>query len=247
MTGPIENSKGEVLDAVFEQAKPGHRKNGYLVVMGHGVTANKDRPILVDTAKAINEAGFDTLRFSFAGNGDSEGEFRDATISKEVEDLGAVLNQVAAGRSIIYVGHSMGGAVGVLRAASDARIVGLVSLAGMVSTRKFAETEFGDVIPDEGFMWEDEDCPLSSAFMEDLCEKVVSVAPAASEVRVPWLLVHGTEDDVVLPEDSEQIQSLRGGDVTLVSIEGGDHMMSDPTLRAKTASSVASWIAQNFS
>ncbi|MGE9289442.1 MAG: alpha/beta hydrolase [Puniceicoccales bacterium] len=242
----IQNSLGEKLDCAFEPGLPGKHKEGILAVLGHGVTANKDRPILTETAKAINAIGIDTLRFSFAGNGDSEGDFRDANISKEVGDLGAVLDKVAEGRKILYVGHSMGGAVGVLRTAMDSRIQGLISLAGMVNTKTFAETEFGEEIPDEGCMWEDDSCPLSSSYMKDLCETIVSVAPMAGEITVPWLLVHGTADDVIPLSDSEEIQSIRGEAVELVRIEGGDHMMSEPAHLEKTASTVAGWIERNF-
>ena len=50
-------------------------------------------------------------------------------------------------KKIAYIGHSMGAAIGVLSTARDNRIRCLVSLAGMVDTRKFAETEFGGEIP----------------------------------------------------------------------------------------------------
>ena len=51
------------------------------------------------------------LECHFTGNGDSEGTFSRLHHRKEVEDLGSVLDIVAAGRQIIYAGHSMGGAV----------------------------------------------------------------------------------------------------------------------------------------
>ena len=90
-----------------------------------------------------------------------------------------------------------GGAVGVLAAAKDDRIKFLISLAGMVSTEKFYDTEFREETPDTGCMWDEPDCPLSSAFENDL-KGIHSTAPQAAQVTVPWLLVHGTEDDVVL-------------------------------------------------
>ena len=93
--------------------------------------------------------GIRALRFSFSGNGASEGRFIDSTISKEVDDLCVVLDRLKD-YAICYVGHSMGGAVGVLRASEDSRIQLLVSLAGMVHTKAFAQREFGDVTPDEG-------------------------------------------------------------------------------------------------
>ena len=164
MFGTIRNSSGEVLDYTFHAGTEGSR---HIAVLGHGVTGNKDRPFVVALAEGLAAAGIHALRFSFAGNGASEGRFADATISKEVGDLGAVLSALD-GYSVCYVGHSMGGAVGVL--SRDERIRLLVSLAGMVHTRAFAEREFGEEVPDEGCMWDEPDCPLSQAYMDDMAQ-----------------------------------------------------------------------------
>ena len=146
MFGEIKNIHGERIDHTFHQ---GDAKSKNLVLLGHGVTGNKDRPFLVTLAEALAAAGLNTLRFSFTGNGASGGRFADATISKEVADLGSVLD-ACAGRKVCYIGHSMGGAVGVLRASQDPRIRWLVSLAGMVRTAAFAQREFGTVKPGAG-------------------------------------------------------------------------------------------------
>ena len=170
-------------------------------------------------------AGISALRFSFSGNGESEGKFTDSTISKEVDDLGAVLD-VLEGYTVCYVGHSMGGAVGVLRASEDKRIQLLVSLAGMVHTRAFAQREFGDVTPDEGFMWDEPDCPLSQAYMDDLTQ-IGTVVDLASQITVPWLLVHGDEDDVVPIEDSRDILARAHDQTQLIRLQGANHVFSD--------------------
>ena len=240
----IQNPQGETLDYTFAPGADASKKDGWIVVLGHGVTGDKERPVVVDPANALNAAGFDTLRFSFAGNGDSEGDFRDATISKEVGDLTAVLNAVAtAYPNIAYVGHSMGGAVGVIQAAKDPRIHALVSLAGMVDTKAFAQTEFGAETPDAGLMWEEDDCPLSSKFMHDLCDTIGSVAPLAESVSVPWLLVHGRADDVVLPKDTQTIRDRKGDAVKVVWVEGADHSFNDPAHKTQMTEAVVAWLS----
>ena len=200
MFGDIVNAQGESLDCAFHEGGSGADA---LVVLGHGVTGNKDRPFLVVLAEALAEAGLPTVRFSFSGNGDSGGQFVDSTISKEVDDLGAVLD-AAGERAICYVGHSMGGAVGVLRASRDERIRLLVSLAGMVHTTAFNEREFGEVEPDAGCMWDEPECPLSRAYVDDM-NSIGTVVDRAGAIQVPWLLVHGSEDDVVPVGDSHDI------------------------------------------
>ena len=243
MNALIQNSTGEKLDYTFSHGHQESRQAGWIVVLGHGVTGDKDRPLIVDTAKALNAAGFDTLRFSYAGNGDSDGDFRDATITKEVADLDAVLDAVCPEYSrICYIGHSMGAAVGVIQAAKDKRINALISLAGMVNTRAFAETEFGQETPDQGLMWDEACCPLSSAYMTDLCTTIQSVAPQAKSISAPWLLLHGSEDDVVSPSDTRQVQQLKGNAVDVVFIEGADHSFNQADHKEQATAKAAAWL-----
>lgn len=220
MFGTIRNPSGEALDYTFHAGAQGERR---IAVLGHGVTGNKDRPFVVALAEGLAAIGIHALRFSFAGNGASEGRFADATISKEVADLGAVLS-VLDGYSVCYVGHSMGGAVGVL--SRDERIGRLVSLAGMVHTRAFAEREFGAEVPGEGCMWDDPDCPLSQAYMDDMVQ-IDTVVERGAEIAVPWLLIHGSEDDVVPMADAHDIVARAGGNAALVVIDGADHVFSE--------------------
>ena len=242
MFGTIKNKLGETLDYTFHEGSANCRD---LLIIGHGVTGNKDRPFVVALADAVSASGTNVIRFSFAGNGDSDGQFRDCTISKEVDDLQAVLSVVEEKNyRAIYAGHSMGGAVGVLTAAKDSRIKFLISLAGMVSTEKFYDTEFGEETPDTGCMWEEPDCPLSSAFKNDL-KGIHSTAPQAAQIMVPWLLVHGTADDVVLIDDSQEAYSLASEPKKLVEIKGANHVFSEggqkPMIEA-----VIGWLQANL-
>lgn len=222
MFGEFKNLYGEKIDYTMH---PGETGSKFLVVIGHGVTGNKDRPFLVALAEGLAAAGIPAMRISFSGNGESEGAFAESTISKEVADLGAVLDAVGQG-NVVYVGHSMGGAVGVIRASEDPRIRFLVSLAGMVHTADFARREFGEVTPDAGCMWDEPDCPLSKKYMNDMAA-IGSVVDRAPQIRVPWLLVHGTEDDVVPIQDSRDIFARANDPKELIEIEGANHVFAE--------------------
>ncbi|MGB1258929.1 MAG: alpha/beta hydrolase family protein [Akkermansiaceae bacterium] len=217
-TANIKNSHDERIDCAFHQGE----KSDRLVIIAHGVTGNKDRPMLITLAEELSAKGWPCLRISFSGNGGSEGEFTDSNITKEVADLLSVIDQAGGGKKIAYIGHSMGGAVGALAAARDERINVLVSLAGMVRTAEFAKREFGDVTPGQGVMWEEEEFPLSQAYMDDLTQ-IDNTLEAAASFRLPWLLVHGTEDDVVFPSDSHTLIDAIKGDKRLLEIEGAGH------------------------
>ena len=238
----ITNSQGETLDYTFHD--PGNQPRDLLII-GHGVTGNKDRPFVVALAEAVANEGMAVLRFSFAGNGASGGDFRDCTISKEVEDLNAVVTAaVNNGYRVTYAGHSMGGAVGVLAASSDDRIRHLISLAGMVNTKDFYDREFGEEKPDEGCMWEEPSCPLSSTYRNDMYD-IGSVASKASEIKVPWLLVHGDADDVVPIEDSREIFALATEPKKIIEIPGANHVFSEAGL-APMSEAVIAWIGETL-
>ena len=242
MDAEIRNAQGEKLDYAYHSAQG---DCPFTVIIGHGVTANMNRPFVETLAKGLAIAGIPALRFSFSGNGDSEGRFEDSCVSKEVEDLGAVIDAVKAqGRRIAYVGHSMGGAVGVMRAAADDRIELLISLAGMVHTAKFAEVEFGEETPGSGFMWGKKGCPLSRAFVDDM-NQIGSVLDLGGQIKVPWLLVHGTADDVVPITESREIFVQAQDPKELVEIENCDHVFdaeTDPESLPIMVRKVTEWL-----
>lgn len=236
----LKNARGERIDFTYHHGRQGARE---LVVIGHGVTGNKDRPFVVALADGLAKAGISAVRISFSGNGGSGGKFTDSTISKEVEDLGSVLDAIE-NRDVCYVGHSMGGAVGVLRTAKDSRIKALVSLAGMVHTKEFAQREFGTVKPGAGFMWDDPNCPLSEVYMEDMA-RIGSVLDQAPKIRVPWLLVHGTQDDVVPIQESREIFARANQPKEFIEMPGANHVFAGE-FTIPMVGNVVSWVKRTL-
>ena len=241
MMPEFRNRHGERIDVTFHDGGSA----GRCLVAGHGVTGNKDRPLMVAVAEGLAACGWNVLRLSFAGNGDSEGRFEEATIRKECEDLSDVLDQLPDEFRVAYCGHSMGAAVGLQSAVTDSRIEVLVSLGGMIRTAKFCETEFGGVTPDEGYMWDDEACPLSKAYVESM-HSIGDLLDEARKLSKPWLLVHGTEDDVVLPEDSRDAYAAAQEPKQLLEIEGADHVFDEQSY-ATVVAAMDAWLTEHFS
>jgi pimeloyl-ACP methyl ester carboxylesterase len=241
MTGTeIRNREGESIDYTFH---PGSRAD-VLVILGHGVTGNKDRPLLVALADGLSGLGWPCLRISYAGNGGSEGRFEDSCISKDVGDLQAVLGMVPETTNAVYAGHSMGGAAGVLTAARDIRICALVSLAGMTHTADFVKREFGDVTPGEGFMWEDEEFPVSRKFVDDLTH-IGDTLSAAEAVTQPWLLIHGDADDVVPVRDGRDAFAAATCEKEWLEIAGAGHSFDESSYPV-IVSTMDRWLTTHF-
>jgi pimeloyl-ACP methyl ester carboxylesterase len=193
----------------------------------------------VALSEALAAEGIASLRFSFSGNGDSEGDFRASCPSKEAVDLSAVLD-ACSGWEVVYAGHSLGAVVGVMVAAHDPRIRALVSLAGMVHTADFARRKFGDLTPGVDTMWDKPECPLSESFLADM-DSVHSVQELGASIAVPWLLIHGTADTVVPAEESEAMLEVAAGEAEMVVMDGVDHVFSDAAAAAM-AQIVTDWV-----
>ena len=236
----IENKHGESLDFSFHA---GDKLNTF-VVIGHGVTANKDRELLVALAEGLADRGWPCLRFSFSGNGSSGGKFEESTISKEMEDLDAILKTIPQEKHVAYIGHSMGGAVGVKKAGTCLSIRCLVSLAGLTHSAEFVDREFGDVVPGEGCMWEDEGCPLSQDFVDDL-RGIENTLDAAAKVFQPWLLIHGEADDVVPIKDSEDAYAAARCEKKLIRIPDAGHMFGKESYRS-IVEAIDEWLAKSM-
>ena len=236
----IRNRSGESIEHSFH---PGARADA-LVILGHGVTGNKDRPHLVALADGLAARGWPCLRISYSGNGGSEGRFEDCCITKEIGDLQAVLDSVPDTAKVAYAGHSMGAAVGVLTAARDLRIRGLVSLAGMTHTAAFVQREFSSVTPGEGFMWDDENCPLSETYVDDLTA-IGDTLSAAAAVIQPWLLIHGAADDLVPLQDSREAHEAATCEKQFLEIAGAGHSFEEANYPQLVAA-VDEWLTLAF-
>lgn len=241
MTGAeIRNRSGESIDYTFH---PGSRAD-VLVILGHGMTGNKDRPLLVALADGLAARGWPCLRISFSGHGGSEGRFADSCISKEVGDLQAVLDVVPNDVNVAYAGHSMGAAVGVLTAARDLRIRALVSLAGMTRAAAFVEREFSGVTPDAGLMWGDENFPLSRTLVDDF-KAIDHTLAAAEAVTQPWLLIHGAADDVVPVQDGLDAFAAATCEKRWLEISGAGHPFDEASYPLLVAA-VDEWLSAAF-
>jgi uncharacterized protein len=236
----LRNIHGERLDHHFH---PGARHDT-LVILGHGLTGNKDRPLLVALAEGLASIGWPCLRVSFSGNGDSQGRFEDSCITRQIGDLQAVLDTVPDYVGIAYVGHSMGSATGVMTAVRDLRIQALISLAGMTHVAAFAQREFVGLVPGKDCIWEDEAFPLSESLVDDM-KTIGSILPSVERLIRPWLLIHGLEDDVVPVADSRDAHAAARNRSELLEIPGAGHVFGEDS-HAAIIAAADSWLARCF-
>jgi pimeloyl-ACP methyl ester carboxylesterase len=113
-----------------------------VLVAGSGATDRDEVvagiPIFGQLANALADAGFLIARYDKRGVGQSGGRLEASTLADYADDLRAVVKFVASrkdvdARRIAVIGHSEGGAVGLIAASKDDRIAALVTLGAFAS------------------------------------------------------------------------------------------------------------------
>jgi len=108
------------------------RANGALAILLHGWEGSSDSNYLLDTALALDAAGFETFRLNFRDHGDSHhlnpGLFHSCRLDEVVQAVGVVAAEHragddAAGGPVFLVGFSLGGNF-ALRVARNAPAAG---------------------------------------------------------------------------------------------------------------------------
>lgn len=87
-------------------------------VFAHCFTCSKDSRAARYVSSALAEKGIATLRFDFAGLGESEGEFDSTTLAHDVDDIVAAAGALRERYPVpvLLVGHSLGGAAALAAA-----------------------------------------------------------------------------------------------------------------------------------
>lgn len=176
------------------------------------------------------------LRFDYYGHGTSFGEFHHGTISRWLEDSLAALDELTEGGQVL-VGSSMGGWLALLCAlARPERIKGLVLIAPAADFTEALmwagfSAEIRRQIMEEGAYFEPSqygaDYPITRELIEDGRKHLILGKPIGLDI--PIRILQGMQDeDVPHAHAMRLVQALRGDDVTLTLIKGGDHRLSTP-------------------
>lgn len=191
--------------------------------------------------------GRSCLRFDYSGHGQSEGEFRDGTITRWREDCLQVISELTDG-PLVLVGSSMGGWLACLVAAAiPERIAAMVLIApaadfteklmrpGLPPQAQAALRETGVWLrPSE---YGEEPYPITRALLEDGARWSILEGSVAVEAPVR-ILQGGADPDVPWPHALELANQIKGEDVVFTLIRDGDHRLSRPQDLARLIAAV---------
>ncbi len=201
--------------------------------------------VLAEQAQASGGA---YVRFDYFGHGESDGAFKDGTISRWREDALAVIDELTEG-PLVLVGSSMGGWLACLAAiARSDRVKAMVLIAPAPDfTEKLMTPELSDeakaaiardgswIRPSE---YDDGGYPITRDLLEDGARW--SILPGPVPIDVPVRVLQGGADpDVPWTHALELANALTSQDVVFTLIKDGDHRLSRPQDLERLVAAVA--------
>jgi uncharacterized protein len=214
------------------------------VLVLHGFKGFKDWGMFPHLAERLALAGFTAVSPNLSGSGvDDAGEFSlpdrfgRNTFSAELQDVDRVIDALMDGdlgvpppSALGLVGHSRGGGIAVLQTAQDPRIRALVTWSAISRVERWPQdqraswraaghtqiqnTRTGQILP------------LYTDVLDDIEQNAESlnIEDAAGRITVPWLIIHGTEDESVGFSEAEALKAASPRKKTrLLAVERGGH------------------------
>jgi dipeptidyl aminopeptidase/acylaminoacyl peptidase len=224
------------------------------VALLHGFGGNHIEPhaLFPKAARALAGAGVAALRFDFRGSGDSEGEFRDASIESEVSDTEAGLRWLAEqpevdGTRLGLVGLSLGGMIAACAAGRNPAVRALVLWAPVAHLGELFEAgataERTREIATQG-VTDLGGLEVGAALVGQAME-IDPVAGLAGYAE-PALIAHGTADAVVPTEHGRRYKAALGERAELELFEGADHVFSSVAWERRLIGLTVGWLREHL-
>ena len=129
----------------------------------------------------------------------------------------------------------MGGGISIIKTAEDARIKKLVTFASIANFHNLWPKEVEAQWRLSGILYmpnkrTGQNMPLKASLLADLDNHFerLDILAKASQIKQPWLIVHGDADPTVPLNQAEALEEAQPNAEFLV-IEGGDHVLARRT------------------
>ncbi len=203
-----------------------------VVMFLHGFKGFKDSGHFNTVSSSLTDAGIACCKFNFSHNGTHPSTpdvfscldaFADNNYSLEQEDCKLILQWLQTHEPIqslldikrIYLlGHSRGGAMGILFAAAHPEIKKLVTWAAVADLEARMAIKQHRYWRDKGLIYTfnartNQHMPMNYQFYLDYVanKENFNVLEKAASIRIPWLILHGVRDESVKIDEARMLGS----------------------------------------
>ncbi len=244
---------GKTLRGMMHLPAPPLKQPAPAVVLFHGFTGHRMEShwLFVKCSRALAKAGIASLRFDFYGSGESDGEFREVTLSGEIAD-GRTAVAFLRGQAEIepervgLLGLSLGGAVAATLAPSvHAKVLVLWSaVAHPARLRQLIEKSAKKIPGKPGAMEVD-----AREFNPRLAEDVLKVEPIRHIARYkgPTLIIHPEKDETIPVSHARDFFRASTAEAKeLVIIAGADHVYTSVPWEQEVIVRSVEWVARHL-
>jgi len=222
------------------------------IIISHCFTCTKQTLTTARLSRGLVQAGFAVLRFDFTGLGDSEGCFASTHFTSMSQDIECAASWLAEyyERAGVLIGHSMGGTASLVASQSGntslSEIRKIVTLASPSEPahvlhhfgRAMDKLQRGEMaqIKVAGHAYD-----VRPAFIADV--QAYHMPEVMQACDIPVTVIRAGKDELVRPEDADQIVEYAGAGSELHQIDGADHLFSDRDHAASLLAGVLSWLS----
>jgi pimeloyl-ACP methyl ester carboxylesterase len=196
--------------------------SGKFLFVCHGLGGNRKRQ---SKYVGLSENGINIVTIDFRGNGESDGEFIEQTVSSRIKDLEAAVEFFDPEEFFLF-GTSLGGKI-VFHAAPELGPDGVIGKSPV--TYNSMMDDFKAAVEEKGSFEFIDGKPIDQRFYDDLENHKFS--DIAGKIECPVLIFHGSADTTARPENSFRAAKELETDVTLHKLEGEKHFYSDEAER----------------
>ncbi|NNF57264.1 MAG: OsmC family protein [Rhodothermaceae bacterium] len=216
-------------------------------LFAHCFTCSKDLHAVRRIGKALTARGFAVLAFDFTGLGQSEGDFKHTSFSTTLDDLVRAAQHLEAEYHApqLLIGHSLGGAA-VLAAAEQIPSARAVATIGAPCDPGHVRHLFTHAEPEIAAKGEAEvsiggrPFCIRQQFLADLASHE-AMADRIARLDKALLIFHAPQDQIVGIEQAAHIYRAAKHPKSFVSLDGADHLLTDPEDARYVAEVLAAW------
>lgn len=239
----FENNDKTILSGRLEKTI---EESNIYALFAHCFTCSKDIAAASRISRALTAHKINVLRFDFTGLGNSDGDFANTNFSSNMQDLISAADFLRREYEApqLIIGHSLGGAAVLAAASQIPEAKGIVTIGSPYDPDHVFDNFKGSIeeINQKGeskVNLAGRQFKIKKQFLDDLSSQ--NQDHAISKLKKALLVFHSPQDTIVEIENAKKIYTSAKHPKSFISLDGADHLLSNPKDSEYVAQTIASW------